>query len=105
MLDGGEPDPGSSSPRPQLTAPPRGASPSTAPIGRGLVFAGRLAKNGSRAHVFPRIKCPEKIVDSCARVGVLAAPEDPLTSPNLDVTKKSRRQEAVEALEALGDGD
>jgi len=65
-------DTGSSSPRPRLTPPLGKASPSTASIGRALVFDGRLAETALRAHVFPRIKCPEKIVDSRARVGVLA---------------------------------
>src|SRR5216683_2892621 len=65
--------PGSSSPRPRLTPPPR----------EGLAFHGfhwqrpcssmeGSPKTALRAHVFPRIKCPEKIVDSRARVGVLA---------------------------------
>src|SRR6266550_2488100 len=42
------------------------------PLAGALVFDGRLAETALRAHVFPRIKCPEKIVDSRARGGVLA---------------------------------
>jgi len=68
------------------------------PLAGALVFAGRLAENGSRAHVFPRIKCPEKIVDRCARVGVLAAPEGPLTSPNCRYRSAATKVTASQGL-------